>query len=95
MLAAVPGTDYKLLMPPVEMQQKIEAVLRSGKAPGYMAIPERRIADICGRGEHLVLGCVYETAVGKTIFIAQTSKGEARHMLLVHEYAHYLYNWQH
>jgi hypothetical protein len=95
MLAAVPGADYKLLMPPVEMQQRIETLIRTGKAPRYVTMPERRIADICGRGEHVVLGCVYETGVGKTIFIAETSRGEARHMLLVHEYAHYLYDWRH
>src|SRR5690242_11138569 len=84
-MLAVPGTDYKLLMPPPEMQQKIEALIRSGEAPGYITMPERRVGDLCGRGEKVVLGCVYETKVGKTIFIASTTAGEARHMVLVHE----------
>jgi hypothetical protein len=82
-------------MPPEAMQRKIEALMRRGKGPRYTSLPERQIGDVCGGGEGIILGCVYETRVGKTIFITKTAKGAALHMLLVHEYAHYLYNWRH
>lgn len=91
----VPGEDYKLLMPPKGLQDKIAGLMATGDTPAYLSLPQASISAICGPNLSHVLGCVVETRVGKTIFISRGVSGEARRMLLMHEFAHYLYGWHH
>lgn len=91
----VPDKDFKILMPSQAMQDKIAALVEKGEAPAYLELPQENIDSICGPDRDHLLGCTFESALGKSIFITDRVSGEAKRMLLVHEYAHYLYDWHH
>lgn len=93
-MMAMPGTSKSIPMPPKAMRQKIERLMRSGKAPGVVMIAPRQMQARCGVHGHL-LGCVTGLGGMQVIYIRKGMSRELEHMALVHEYAHYLYDWEH
>lgn len=91
---AVPGKSYRLQMPPLHMRTEIERLMRAGRAPRYTILSPAQMRHRC-RGAEIILGCTKRLRNLRAIYISSGLKAEERHMVLVHEYAHYLYRWEH
>lgn len=100
-LAAVPGNKHNLLLPPERMRRDIAALIRAGKAPKHVALSMRDLKQAClGRQvKWVLLGCaggsVQTLLYGAPILIWEGLRGDDQDFVLVHEMAHYVYDWRH
>ena len=93
-LVRVPDKSYRLLMPPEPMQTEIERLMRAGRAPHYTVVTPAQMHKHC-KGAAIILGCTKSMMGLKVVYISSELKGHERHMVLVHEFAHYLFDWKH
>lgn len=93
-MLALPGNGGLVPMPPAWMRTQIEARMRAGTVPGYVEVTSGRIKDACAADEDL-LGCVVTFRGLKVTYVRSGLSAETKHMVLVHEYAHDLYDWKH
>lgn len=93
-MLALPDGGGAVPMPPAWMRRQIEARMRQGKVPGYVEVSTGRIKDACRADEDL-LGCVVTYHGLKVTYIRRGLNDRTRHMVLLHEYAHDLYDWTH
>ena len=91
---AVPGKSYRLLMPPEHMRKDIARLMREGRAPRYLKLGQSELRRRCP-GTSRILGCTKSLKNLKVIYISNLLKGEELQMVLIHEFAHYLYDWKH
>ena len=90
----VPGSGKTIPMPPKWMRDKIEARMASGDVPGYVERGASQMRKSCKVALELY-GCNVNFHGMKVTYVRTGLSAELRHMVLVHEYAHDLYNWVH
>ena len=93
-LVRVPDKSYRLQMPPESMQIEIERLMRSRKAPHYTVVTPTQMHQRC-KGAAIILGCTKSMMGLKVVYVSSKVKGRELHMVLVHEFAHYLFDWRH
>lgn len=93
-MLALPGDGAKVPMPPSWMRRQIEQRMSQGKVPGFVEVSPARLQQNCAAHEQL-LGCVINFQGLKVTYVRAGLTADVRHMVLVHEYAHDLYDWQH
>lgn len=93
-MLALPGGGGKVPMPPAWMRQQIEQRMRQGRVPGFVEVPAAKIRSACVADEDL-LGCMINLQGLKVTYIRSGLSAELKHMVLLHEYAHDLYDWKH
>lgn len=93
-MLALPDGGGTVPMPPAWMRTQIEARMRAGTVPGYVEVSGGRLKKACRAHEHL-LGCVVTFEGLKVTYIRSGLSAATKHMVLVHEYAHDLYDWKH
>lgn len=93
-MMALPGTGKTVPMPPAWMRKQIELRMAQGRAPGFVEVSSSRLAKACTARQEL-LGCMINLQGIKVTYIRSGLSAETRHMVLVHEFAHDLYNWRH
>jgi hypothetical protein len=93
-LVSVPNKSYRLQMPPEPMQKQIERLMRAGTAPHYTVVTPDQMRKRC-KGGAIILGCTKSMMGLKVVYVSSKVKGPELHMVLVHEFAHYLFDWKH
>jgi Zn-dependent protease with chaperone function len=91
---AVPGKNYRLRMPPEHMRERIHQLMQAGRAPRYLQLHPRELRRRCPGTIH-ILACTKSVRNLKVIYVSSLLKDEELQMVLVHEFAHYLYDWKH
>lgn len=93
-MLALPGGGGIVPMPPAWMRKQIEARMSQGRVPGYVEVPSGKLRKACVADEDL-LGCMVNLKGLKVTYIRSGLSAEVKHMVLLHEYAHDLYDWKH
>lgn len=93
-MLALPGAGAKVPMPPAWMRAQIERRMSQGRVPGFVEVSSGKLRKACAVHEAL-LGCMVNFNGLKVTYIRSGLSPEVRHMVLVHEYAHDLYDWVH
>ena len=93
-MMAIPGDGRTVPMPPKWMRKQIEQRMSQGRVPGYIEVPASRLRRTC-RADEALLGCVVNLKGLKVTYIQAGLPKDVRHLVLVHEYAHDLYDWEH
>jgi len=93
-MLALPGGGGSVPMPPAWMRQQIENRMSQGRVPGFVEVPSSRMRQSCAAHEDL-LGCMVNIDGLKVTYIRSGLSAEVKHMVLLHEYAHDLYEWKH
>jgi hypothetical protein len=93
-MMSMPGDGRKVPMPPAWMRKQIEQRMNSGRVPGYVEVSASKLQQKC-RAHDQLLGCVVNFNGLKVIYVRTQLTADVRHMVLVHEYAHDLYDWVH
>lgn len=93
-MLALPGGGGSVPMPPAWMRKQIEARMSQGRVPGFVEVPSGKLRDACIADEDL-LGCMVNLKGLKVTYIRSGLSAEVKHMVLLHEYAHDLYDWKH
>lgn len=91
---AVPGKRYRLQMPPPHMRESIARLMQTARAPRFIRLSPQQLRRRCP-GSTNVLGCTKTMRTLKVVYVNSLLEGEELRMVLVHEYAHYLYDWKH
>ena len=93
-MLALLGDGGKVPMPPAWMRQQIEQRMRQGRVPGFVEVPTAKLRKACKVALDL-FGCVINLHGLKVTYIRSGLSAELKHMVLLHEYAHDLYDWKH
>jgi hypothetical protein len=93
-MLALPDGGGTVPMPPAWMRKQIEARVARGQVPGFVEVPSSKLRKSCIADEDL-LGCMVNLKGLKVTYIRSGLSAEVKHMVLLHEYAHDLYDWKH
>ena len=93
-MLALPDGGGTVPMPPAWMRKQIEARMNRGEVPGFVEVPTAKLSKACVADEDL-LGCMVNLKGLKVTYIRAGLSAELKHMVLLHEYAHDLYDWKH
>jgi hypothetical protein len=93
-MLALPGNAGMVPMPPAWMRKQIEARMSKGRIPGFVEVSSAKLRKACISHWEL-LGCMVNLKGLKVTYIRSGLSPEVKHMVLVHEYAHDLYDWKH
>jgi hypothetical protein len=93
-MLALPGNGGMVPMPPAWMRKQIEQRMNRGRVPGYVEVSTSKLRRACIADEDL-LGCMVNLKGLKVTYIRSGLSKDVKHMVLLHEYAHDLYDWKH
>ncbi|RYH04713.1 MAG: hypothetical protein EON57_09180 [Alphaproteobacteria bacterium] len=93
-MLALPGNGGMVPMPPAWMRKQIEQRMNQGRVPGYVEVSTGKLRRACIADEDL-LGCMVNLKGLKVTYIRSGLSKDVKHMVLLHEYAHDLYDWKH